>query len=91
MKHILMVAAAAALVAGPAQAAEPCGGVRLDSGNVKTGKALPTKPDLACDDLACAKAVAAALKERAQIWRVNAVDAGEVVGIPSRTYSLTVK
>ncbi len=71
MRQLWIVAGLTLCWGGIANAAEPCGGVRLDSGVVKTGKALPVKTDLAGDDLACAKAVAAAIKERAQIRSIT--------------------
>ncbi|MSQ83393.1 MAG: hypothetical protein EXR77_10990 [Myxococcales bacterium] len=52
-------------------AAEPCGGIHLESGVVKAGKALPAKTDLQGDDLVCAKAVGAALVARSQIRSIT--------------------
>ena len=69
---LLAAALAAAASLGPrsAQAADPCG-VRLDGGQVKSAKPLPARADLAGADLACATAVATALKERTTIRSVT--------------------
>ena len=67
----LCAIAASSLWAGSAWAAEPCGGIKLDNGQLKAGKALPAKPDLAGDDLACVKAIGAALQARPQIRSIT--------------------
>lgn len=68
---VLITVLGIALLASAGQAAEPCGGVRFDAGYVKGGKPLPAKAELAGDDLACVKAVGAALKERSQIRAIT--------------------
>ncbi len=71
MKSLLLVSILATGISTVAFAADPCGGLRMDGGTIKSGKLLPARADLAGADLACAKAVATALKERAQVRSIT--------------------
>ena len=61
---------ALSLAARPA-AADPCGGIRLDSGVVKTGTPLPAATVFSADDQTCAQAIATAIKARPRVRSVT--------------------
>ncbi len=59
------------LITGTAVAAEPCGGLLLDSGTVQSKQPLPAKATMTPAELACVDAVAKALQARPQLRSVT--------------------